>query len=82
MIKRVVSFALHQPLFVALMSILFIGQQPYTGGTNGITNLTTIFGLPLESPRVQLALFLVELGRPHSVHPAVAMYRLGWSFVP
>ena len=25
MIKRVVSFALHQPLFVALMAILFIG---------------------------------------------------------
>jgi heavy metal efflux system protein len=25
MIKRVVSFALHQPLFVVLMAILFIG---------------------------------------------------------
>ena len=25
MIKRVVSFALHQPLFVVLMAVLFVG---------------------------------------------------------
>jgi heavy metal efflux system protein len=34
MIKRVVSFALHQPLFVALMAILFIG-----GGAVAFHNL-------------------------------------------
>jgi len=34
---------------------------PFPGGTNGITNLTTIFGLPLESPSVQLALFLTSV---------------------
>src|SRR5438876_369412 len=56
-----VYFSIITQALALIMSILFIGQQPYTGGTNGITNLTTIFGLPLESPRVQLALFLVSV---------------------
>jgi urea transport system permease protein len=56
-----VYFSIITQALALIMSILFIGQQPYTGGTNGITNLTTIFGLPLESPGVQLALFLVSV---------------------
>lgn len=56
-----VYFSIITQALALIMSILFIGQQPYTGGTNGITNLTTIFGLPLESPRVQLILFLVSV---------------------
>ena len=56
-----VYFSIITQALALIMSILFIGQQPYSGGTNGITNLTTIFGFPLESPRVQLTLFLVSV---------------------
>ncbi|MDQ2732538.1 MAG: urea ABC transporter permease subunit UrtC [Armatimonadota bacterium] len=42
-------------------SILFIGQQKITGGTNGITNLSTIFGHSLGDRKTQLALYLVTV---------------------
>ena len=39
-----VYFALITQALALIVSILFIGQQPYTGGTNGITNYSTVFG--------------------------------------
>jgi urea transport system permease protein len=56
-----VYFSIITQALALIISILFIGQQPYTGGTNGITNLTTMFSYPLEAPSTQLALFLVSV---------------------
>ena len=52
-----VYFALITQALALIVSILFIGQQPYTGGTNGITNYSTIFGFSLNSPSMQLILY-------------------------
>ncbi len=57
-----VYFALITQALALIISILFIGQQPYTGGTNGITNYTTIFGFPLNAPSMQLMLYYVSVG--------------------
>ena len=56
-----VYFALITQALALIVSILFIGQQPYTGGTNGITNYSTIFGFPVASPGTQLTLYYVTV---------------------
>jgi urea transport system permease protein len=50
-----VYFSIITQALTLLTSIWFIGQQAYTGGTNGITNLggAQIFGHALLSPTVQ-----------------------------
>jgi urea transport system permease protein len=40
-----------------IATILFIGQQPFTGGTNGLTNFATVFGAPIHDPGVQANLY-------------------------
>jgi urea transport system permease protein len=57
-----VYFALITQALTLIASILFIGQQPFTGGTNGITNLSTIFGHSLADNRTQLVLYLATVG--------------------
>lgn len=39
-----------------------MGQQAYTGGTNGITNFKTIFGFPLSGFSTKVTLYYVALG--------------------
>ena len=56
-----VYFALITQALALIVSILFIGQQPYTGGTNGITNYTTIFGFSINAVSTQLVLYYVTL---------------------
>ncbi len=56
-----VYFALITQALALIVSILFIGQQPYTGGTNGITNYTTMFGFALNSPTIQIVLYYITL---------------------
>ncbi len=56
-----VYFALITQALALIVSILFIGQQPYTGGTNGITNYTTIFGYSINAPSTQIALYYATL---------------------
>ena len=56
-----VYFALITQALALIASILFIGQQPYTGGTNGITNYATMFGFALNSPTIQIVLYYVTL---------------------
>lgn len=56
---RGVYFSILTQALSLIFVILFIGQQPYTGGTNGITNLKTIFGFPLADPSVQVGLYYV-----------------------
>jgi urea transport system permease protein len=54
---RDVYFSIITQALTLIVSILFIGQQPITGGTNGLTNFTTIFGQPLIATGTQQALF-------------------------
>lgn len=56
-----VYFSIITQALALIVSILFIGQQPYTGGTNGITNLTTMFGLSLRDVGVQRGLYTVSV---------------------
>jgi len=56
-----VYFAIITQALTLIASILFIGQQPYTGGTNGMTNLKTIFGFSLAEQSTQVALYLVTV---------------------
>ena len=57
-----VYFALITQALALIVSILFIGQQPYTGGTNGLTDLKTVFGHSLYTPDTKLILYYVTLG--------------------
>lgn len=42
-------------------SLLLIGQQPYTGGTNGITDFKTILGFSIAYTRTQKGLYVVTV---------------------
>ena len=48
-------------VYFSILSQAFIGQQAYTGGTNGITNFTTIFGYPLILDETKLALYYISI---------------------
>lgn len=56
-----VYFSIITQAMALLTSLLFIGQQPYTGGTNGMTNLSTIFGMDLASQDTQVKLYLATV---------------------
>ncbi len=59
-IKGVFFSILSQALAIITVTF-FIGQQAYTGGTNGITDFSTAFGFALSEKRVQTALFYLSL---------------------
>jgi len=59
-IKGVYFTILSQALALAL-SIFFIGQQPFTGGTNGITAFKGFFGVSIRNPGQILALYCVTV---------------------
>ncbi|HEY8691355.1 MAG TPA: urea ABC transporter permease subunit UrtC [Chloroflexota bacterium] len=52
-----VYFAIITQALAFIATTLFIGQQPFTGGTNGLTNFATIFGQPLKDAAVQEQLY-------------------------
>lgn len=52
-------FAILTQALAAAFVILLIGQQGYTAGTNGLTNMTVMFGYDLTDPLNQRALYLV-----------------------
>ncbi|MSQ07563.1 MAG: urea ABC transporter permease subunit UrtC [Dehalococcoidia bacterium] len=56
-----VYFALITQALALIVSILFVGQQPYTGGTNGITNFRTIFGFSVTGAGTQLAMYYITV---------------------
>ncbi|AUX45368.1 amino acid ABC transporter permease [Sorangium cellulosum] len=56
-----VYFSLITQALTLIASILFIGQQAVTGGTNGITNLKTIFGFARGNAATQTVLYFVTL---------------------
>jgi urea transport system permease protein len=52
-----VYFAIITQALAFIATTLFIGQQPYTGGTNGLTNFSSILGAPLRDADVQVHLY-------------------------
>lgn len=52
-----VYFAIITQALAFIATTLFIGQQPFTGGTNGLTDFATILGHPLKDPAVQAQLY-------------------------
>lgn len=56
-----VYFSIITQAMTLLVSILLVGQQPFTGGTNGLTNLSTIFGYSLASQETKNALYFVTV---------------------
>jgi urea transport system permease protein len=65
MFKRRVTgvyFAIITQALAAIASILIIGQQGYTGGVNGITDLKTMLGWDIRSDSARLILYFVNAG--------------------
>jgi urea transport system permease protein len=58
---RGVYFSILTQALSIIFVVLFIGQQAYTGGTNGITNFKTIFGLPLSAVSTQTGLYYASV---------------------
>ena len=56
-----VYFSLITQALALIATILIVGQQPYTGGTNGMTNFSTLFGWSLRERPVQVALYLTTV---------------------
>jgi len=61
--KRVegVYFSIITLSLAAIMSIMIIGQQGYTGGVNGLTDFKTAFGLSLQTPQTPWILYLITV---------------------
>lgn len=59
-IKGVYFSILSQALALVFVT-LFVGLQQYTGGTNGITEFTTLFGLPIAGKSAKLMWYYVSL---------------------
>lgn len=56
---RGVYFTILTQALVIITTTLFIGQQAYTGGTNGLTGYSTILGISLAKPETKTALYLI-----------------------
>ncbi|AFC28021.1 urea ABC transporter permease UrtC [Paenibacillus mucilaginosus 3016] len=54
-------FSILSQALVIITVTLFVGQQGYTGGTNGLTNFDTFLGLKLGDPSVKLMLYYVTI---------------------
>lgn len=68
-----VYFAIITQALALSFSTFFIGQQPYTGGTNGITNFTALFGHNLVRSDTQSLLYSV------TVIAMLACYLVAWA---
>jgi urea transport system permease protein len=68
-----VYFSIITQALALILSTLFVSQQPYTGGTNGITNFTTLFGELLILPETQHLLYSL------TVVVMLATYLFAWS---
>ena len=56
-----VYFAILTQALALVFSIFFIGQQPYTGGTNGMTNFQDILGYPLSEASTMRGLYYLTV---------------------
>jgi urea transport system permease protein len=57
-----VYFAIITQAFASVLTILIIGQQGYTGGVNGITDLRTLLGWDIRSDSAKTILYFVNAG--------------------
>jgi urea transport system permease protein len=55
-------FAILSQALAAAMSILIIGQQATTGGTNGLTDIKTFFGYDLDDPVNRTTIYYLIAG--------------------
>jgi urea transport system permease protein len=65
MFKRRVSgvyFAIITQAVASILTILIVGQQGYTGGINGITDLRTLKGWDIRSDEAKYILYFVNAG--------------------
>src|ERR1700741_1665264 len=65
MFKRRVGgtyFAIITQAVAAILTILIVGQQGYTGGINGITDLRTLKGWDIRPDHAKIVLYFVEVG--------------------
>lgn len=57
-----VYFAIITQAISAILTILIIGQQGYTGGVNGITDLRTLHGWDIRTDHAKVILYFVNAG--------------------
>src|SRR6201985_3139137 len=57
-----VYFAIITQAIAAILTILIVGQQGYTGGINGITDLRTLHGWDIRTDQAKLILYFVNAG--------------------
>lgn len=57
-----VYFAIITQAIAAILTILIVGQQGYTGGINGITDLRTLLGWDIRTDAAKLTLYFVNGG--------------------
>jgi urea transport system permease protein len=57
-----VYFAIITQALAAILTILIIGQQGYTGGVNGITDLRTMLGWDIRSDAAKTTLYFINGG--------------------
>ncbi|MFD2610926.1 urea ABC transporter permease subunit UrtC [Paenibacillus gansuensis] len=58
---RGVYFTILTQALVLITVTLFVGQQAYTGGTNGLTGYRTVFGYSLASPETKHMLYFATV---------------------
>ncbi|WP_088187817.1 urea ABC transporter permease subunit UrtC [Desulfosporosinus sp. FKA] len=58
---RGVYFSILSQALAIIFSVLFVGQQAYTGGTNGLTNYRSIMGFSLSNDTTKLTLYYISL---------------------
>jgi urea transport system permease protein len=56
-----VYFAIITQAVAAILTILIVGQQGYTGGINGITDLRTLHGWDIRTDHAKIILYFVEV---------------------
>ncbi|MGO4713416.1 urea ABC transporter permease subunit UrtC [Bradyrhizobium sp. 2TAF24] len=56
-----VYFAIITQAIAAILTILIVGQQGYTGGINGITDLRTLNGWDIRTDHAKFILYFVEV---------------------
>ncbi|MEN3951786.1 urea ABC transporter permease subunit UrtC [Iodidimonas sp. SYSU 1G8] len=57
-----VYFAIITQAFAAILTVLIIGQQGYTGGVNGMTDLRTLLGWDIRTDSAKTILYFVNAG--------------------
>ncbi len=56
-----VYFSIVTQAFTAIMALLLVGQQQAINGTNGLTEMKTIFGFPLKNASTEVGLYVATV---------------------